>query len=100
MRGALLTITGVSLITVGGCSAIENTPTGQAINLLSPSSGAATAEQAQNIAFASLALNTSAQRGLVVLGAQGREQTHWPISGGGLLKSLPGWALCHFHASG
>lgn len=90
MRKALMTTAGVSLLALGGCSAIENSPTGQAIALLSPSSGKATVEQAENVAFASLALNTSAQRGLVVLGAQGREQTHWPIANGGFLSLYQG----------
>lgn len=90
MRKALISAIGGSLLTLAGCATIENSPTGQAIANLSPGSGKATAEQAENIAFASLALDTATQRGLVVLGAQGGEQTHWPIVGGGFLSLYQG----------
>ncbi len=90
VRHALALAIGGGLFTLSGCSVIENSPAGRAVALLSPSSGQATAEQAESIAFASLSITTSTQRGLVVLGAQGGEQTHWPMAESGFLSLYQG----------
>ncbi|UYF99279.1 hypothetical protein [Halomonas sp. GD1P12] len=80
---ALKTVTGaISLLAMAGCSVLESSPIGQAIVALDPSKGLATATQADSIPFASLALDSSTQRGLLVLGAQTGTQTHWPSQRG------------------
>lgn len=79
-----------SLFALAGCSTFERSSIAQTIVIFDPDRGQATAEQAENIAFASITLNTSVQRGLVVLGAQTGEQTHWPISAGGFLSLYQG----------
>lgn len=78
------------LFALTGCSAFERSNTDQTIAFFDPNRGQATAEQAKNITFASIALNTPTQRGLVVLGAQTSEQTHWPISTGSFLSLYQG----------
>lgn len=83
-------LTVASVFALTGCSAFERSSTGQTIAFFDPNRGQATAEQAESITFASIALNTSVQRGLVVLGAQTGEQTHWPISAGGFLSLYQG----------
>ena len=73
---------GALVAATAGCSALSNSPSGQALSTLLPGQGKATAAQAEAVPFASLALDTSSLRGLAVLGALTGQQTHWPLAAG------------------